>query len=107
MSKNEQMSLIEAKRLSLLKWESIIKNGSIPTECSKLKFGCGFCERHSFQWPGDEEHYPYCEECEFGDIAGVCTSEEGVYLQYIRAESSIERILLVQKIINLIKQIEV
>ena len=44
----EQLSLKEAKRLSLLKWEHIVKaNGAycFPLECANLNCHCGFCER--------------------------------------------------------------
>ena len=71
----EQLSFEEAKRLSIKKWEIIVKNDGESCidllendkELVKLRSHCGFCERMSIGY-----YLLKCEECEFGKISGDC-----------------------------------
>jgi len=78
MMENEQLSFKEAKRLSILKWEHIVKaNGAncYPLECANLKCHCGFCER--WDWQGEQK---ICEtQCELGMQIGVCCDNDSLY----------------------------
>ena len=75
---NKQLSFSEAKRLSILKWEHIVKaNGAycFPLECANLNCHCGFCER--WQYSGDQST---CEEqCELGMQIGICCDFNSTY----------------------------
>ena len=68
-----QLSLKEAKRLSIIKWESHVKavgdEWHYPSEIRSLCCHCGFCERWNME----------CEQCEFGKIAGDCTEDNSIY----------------------------
>lgn len=80
---NNQLSLKEAKRLSILKWEWIIQNGGdyvfhseLPDETLDLKFCCGFCER----WKNPRANYGVdCKLCEFQEKVGQCQVDDLLY----------------------------
>ena len=79
----EQLSLKEAKRLSLLKWKSVAREGDeedTPDECKGILFNCGFCERWGY------EDYSFrnisCPKCEFGKVAGECCIEGSLWNKY-------------------------
>ena len=78
---NKQLSFSEAKRLSILKWEHIVKaNGAycFPLECTNLICYCGFCER--WDWQGNQE---VCEtQCELGMQIGVCCDNGSLYKKW-------------------------
>jgi len=71
-----QLSLAEAKRLSIIKWELIVENNGspeidYPEEVSVLIHDCGFCER----W---RPHKSGCEKCECAKVlGGACNSMGG------------------------------
>ena len=72
-----QLSLKEAKRLSIIKWEAHVKAGGfcvqLPVEIHKLRSKCGFCER----WKDSTLKFGVnCEKCEFAKVAGICESED-------------------------------
>jgi hypothetical protein len=80
---SEQLSLSEAIRLSLIKWEWKIKN-PLKThellykkypEISFLIHSCGFCERYRC----------WCGKCELYKIIGACNKSDTVYDKYCSA----------------------
>jgi len=92
-----QLSLKEAKRLSIIKWEAHVKAGgyepNLPKELAPLAASCGFCER----WNN------ICSGCEFGKLAGRCASWDKSDLFSIwYNKPNIEN---AQSILNIIKSI--
>lgn len=74
-----QLSLAEAKRLSIIKWQMIVDNDGHPVkkhefspEVFNCLFQCGFCER--WKHPDGLD----CRYCELGKVAGTC-NDEGDY----------------------------
>lgn len=109
-----KLSFAEAKQLSLLKWEQIVKDkgrlirSNIPLTVKDLKWSCGFCER----WKNDNTPLswscPRCEECEFGAIAGPCIDEHSIYgeWQELEALGNYKTALgLAKKILEIIKNL--
>ena len=99
-----QLSLKEAKRLSIIKWEAHVKAGGeckqMPIETSFLKNRCGFCERYR---DSDEDYGLACYDCEFGKLAGWCNNEDESDLYSIWCDrSNVEN---AQSILNIIKSI--
>lgn len=80
-----QLSLEEAKRLSILKWDAHVQSGGfcehkdLPVAVQKLKSHCGFCQRWRIA-----ETYPFqgCTLCELGKITGRCTEDESLWSQW-------------------------
>jgi len=98
----EQLSLAEAKRLSILKWECIIQNNGLqypikwPPEIKDLNCKCGFCERWDF--PSEDS----CTQCELALAMGVdCPDESSPY--HIWSEASTKE--TAQAVLNMIKSI--
>ena len=89
-----QLSLKEAKKLSIIKWEAHVRAGgyeeNLPRELDDLWGDCGFCER-----------WGECKFCEFGNAAGVCTEDNSLYYIWF-FNSSIQN---AQNILEIIKSI--
>lgn len=111
----EQLSLSEAKRLSLIKWNHIVNNNGycnslcLPDEVINLAYQCGFCERHrkeDFQL--EDFKYHQCDPCELGQIIGKCPLSNSLYNQYIDVEDNDkERLELAYRILQAIESINV
>jgi NMD protein affecting ribosome stability and mRNA decay len=100
-----KLSLKEAKRLSIIKWEFIIKNGypkdhEFPDELAGLSCHCDFCERSGYGI--GNMNVELCNKCEFGKIAGRCPDEKSLLSRWAEKESP----RLAKKILNLLKSIE-
>ena len=99
-----QLSLLEAKRLSIIKWEAHVAAGgccdSLPKEVLLLKGYCGFCER----WRRNSTEFEItgCQPCELAQITGGCFSETSTY-DYWCETSKLE---YAQKMLDAIKSIE-
>jgi len=92
--KEKQLSLKEAKRLSLIKWEDRKIGIKDYTEIGELRAHCGFCERY--------KNYKNCRRCEFGKVAGICCLDDGnLYSKWAKNRDSEG----CQKIIDAIKSI--
>lgn len=96
----EQLSLSEAKRLSILKWEAHVKAGGycpdLPSELDNLLARCGFCERYLKYEATNEE----CVRCEFGKLAGICFNEGSLWYMWNKDLET------AQKILDIINSIE-
>ena len=89
-----QLSLKEAKRLSIIKWEAHVKAGGyeldLPEELYDLISDCGFCER----WSGRDEHRATkCRYCEFGESAGTCFEFGSLFRNWNRSLKGAQQIL--------------
>ena len=115
-----KISIKEAKELSLLKWEYVLKNPlkryyndeiHYPPEyskelISKLKtqyFNCGFCYRHDYRSPLNSIN---CKDCEFGKIAGKCLQDDSLYNMYLDAFSENDYNLFQKAAIKIIEAIK-
>jgi len=94
-----QLSLKEAKRLSIIKWEAHVKAGGycypLPIELRNLKAGCGFCER----WLKEATDRSKCKNCEFGKLAGICFEPDSLFCKWN------EDLETATEILNIIKSI--
>lgn len=109
----EQLSLSEAKRLSLIKWEALRDNpellyfeviDTLPMEVKKLEASCGFCERwdKSPVYSGNN-----CHLCEFGKKAGTCYHSNSLFRNFMDSQlHSKAKTKIAQQIINVINSIE-
>lgn len=105
---NDQLSFEEAKRLSIIKWEAIVKNkgsyderflNNIP-EIRDINAHCGFCERYDSKLGN---YHVKCSSCEYGNIAGNCYSSESLFMKY--HNESYNRLSNAKKILKVIKQL--
>jgi len=96
-----QLSLKEAKRLSIIKWEAHVKAGgwepNLPEELDCLMANCGFCDRHF------EAGEYNCNNCEFGKLAGSCFDSKSLFNKWTH-EAENER-KIAQAILDIIKSI--
>lgn len=103
----EQLSLKEAKELSILKWTLIVENNGENTgsivfhpDLKHLLGSCGFCERYK-QMNG-------CDLCEFGALAGICLIGNDLYGKWCNARKDSKfQLHYAQQILDIIKSIEV
>lgn len=115
MKDEEQISLKEAVRLSLIKWEILAKEDertysqkyheiSHHPELMGISNNCGFCERHSIE--SVEVHDLDCHSCELGKImGGICKSSNSLYhLWNNYHKRSTEA---AQKLVDVIKSIKI
>lgn len=109
-----EISIAEAKRLSIIKWEMIVKqNGDDKgtdehPELKKLNNNCGFCER--WRYPtnkvGEYNTGSDCGKCEFAKAQGTyCSNDDipNVYTEWCDSDyPSSESKQLAQQILDLI-----
>jgi len=114
----KQLSLKEAKRLSIIKWEAIINGDDLSKhpELDRLIYRCGFCERWLRNFleksiHDDETQEVACSHCEFAKAMGYyCTDERSIFskwcdMGFIDDESRNEMTILEMTILELIKSI--
>ena len=97
MKTTEQLSLSEAKRLSIKKWQLHVDAGGYSESVENDKelqilANCGFCER----WEYD------CKKCEFGKIGGECSSINSLFNKWLLKHTKYRA----GKILNVIKNLE-
>ena len=102
----KQLSLVEAKRLSLIKWELIVENNGsssiqYPEELLYLPYRCGFCKRWSEKgYFGTKD----CSRCECAKaLKGICSEDqESIYTkwQYRSTKENAQAVLDAIKSIN-------
>lgn len=108
------ITLAKAKKLSILKWELIVKNyGEFSYEDKRnpklkvLKHFCGFCERWRTEDVGCEETGCHCSMCEFAKAAGSeCNKDDSLFDQWcneIQFDGRPKE--LAQQILDIIKEI--
>jgi len=94
-----QLTFEEAKRLSIKKWEIIVKNDgdnsfedlNYDEEIYRLRCKCGFCHRYNMQ----------CTLCEFGASAGICTDKHSIYGQWEKKPNKEQAVQILEIIKNL------
>lgn len=104
------ITLAQAKKLSTLKWELIVKNyGEFSYEDKRnpklrvLKHFCGFCER----WKDGSEKFNTsggcnCSKCEFAKAVGAhCNEDESLFDNW----GSTASLTLAKEILDIIKNI--
>ena len=104
-SNSHQLSLPEAIRLSIIKWECHVAAGGfceekdLPEEVKELKGYCGFCQRWRVF-----EIYPFsgCCMCEFAELAGRCTNGNFLYDNWCNTNSKQDA----ESILEIIKSIK-
>ena len=104
----KELTLKEAKRLSILKWELIVNNkgclGSIEdhNELKDLFNQCGFCEKYL-----DNSANPYCGECPLViEGIGWCDSDEHPFSQWSNEDEGFDQ-EKAQAVLDLIKSVKV
>ena len=101
----DQLSLLEAIRLSIIKWEAHVAAGGycedrdLPKEVIHLKGYCGFCER----WRRNSTKFETkgCQRCELAQIIGGCFLETSIYDYWCETM----KLEYAQEILNAIKSI--
>ena len=98
MKPTEQLSLSEAKRLGIKKWQLQVDAGGYSDEVYEdkelkcLRGHCGFCERWKVK----------CKNCEFGKVAGICSYRGSLYDIWFNNTTKENA----EKILNVIKNLE-
>lgn len=103
----ERLSVSEAKRLSLLKWEAIVRNEGRqlmklerPEEIENLLNYCGFCERHRDGISVD------CSSCEINmGYYNGCNNFSHHYFRWMLGCSD-EKLAAAQAVLGLINSVE-
>ena len=116
IGKQKYMSLYEAKRLSMIKWQMIVDNNGnklkytdMPLEVRTLNSSCGFCAR------SNKKHFyvkniiiksnTVCDVCELGDLIGNCNQSNSIYYCWSKTNNDEIRLDCAKQILEKIKSI--
>lgn len=113
---NEQLSLKEAKRLSIIKWEILADESKTAAskgydirhhpELRNLTQYCGFCERHVAYIDDDGDTDVNCTDCELAVVmGGSCNQLSSLYSIWNTKEDRSSE--AAQRLLDVIKSISI
>ena len=105
------ITLAEAKRLSLIKWNLIVEGKDYENhpKLKHIKYCCGFCER----WKdiGNCDDYVSdcgCDQCVFAhELGNICYDDQGLFMRWHDCRSSKARKTKAKQILEHIKNIKI